>query len=91
MATTANMRRIRHLAEAVFILAFMVCKETRNVMTHMTNNKLERSPTPDLPVLILLILVLVITMHTTISQILYAGREALFEELGVQFPFSIRE
>jgi hypothetical protein len=57
----------------------------------MTNNKLERSPTPDLPVLILLILVLVITMHTTISQMLYPGRKALFEELGVQFAFSIRE
>ena len=72
-------------------MAFIACKETRNVTTHMTNNNLERSPTPDSPVLILLILVLVITMHTTISQILSPGREALFEELGVQFPFLIRE
>jgi hypothetical protein len=45
----------------------------------------------DLPVLILLILVLVITMHTTISQILYSSREPFFEKLGAQFPFSVRE
>ena len=40
----------------------------------------------DLPVLILLILFLVNTMHTIISQILYPSREPFFEELGVQFP-----
>jgi len=33
----------------------IACKETRNVTTHMTNNKLEGSPMLDLPVLILLI------------------------------------
>jgi hypothetical protein len=45
----------------------------------MTNNKLGGSPMLDLPVLILLILVLVITMHTTISQILYPSRKPFFE------------
>ena len=45
----------------------------------------------DLPLLILLILVLVNTMHTTISQILYPSREPFFEKLGAQFPFSVRE
>ena len=55
----------------------IACKETRNVTTCMTNNQLGGSPILDLPVLILLILVLVITMHTTISQILYPSREPI--------------
>ena len=57
----------------------------------MTNNKLGGSTILDLPVLILLILVLVNTMHTTISQILYPSRELFFEELVAQFPVSVRE
>jgi hypothetical protein len=48
----------------------IACKETRNVTTRMTDNKLGGSSMLDLPVLVLLILVLVNTMHTTISQIL---------------------
>ena len=45
----------------------------------------------DLTVLLLLILVLVKTIHTTISLILYPSREPFFEESGAQFPFSVRE
>jgi hypothetical protein len=45
----------------------------------------------DRPVLTLLILILVVTMHTTISQILYPSRDPFFEESGAQFPFSVRE
>jgi hypothetical protein len=55
----------------------IACKETRNVTTRMTDNKLGGSSMLDLPVLVLLILVLVNTMHTTISQILYPSREPI--------------